>query len=180
MRRFETLLHARLHTRLCGRTVAVLLSFALTFALTFALPLALTLAVAGSAYGEDSVQVKHQKAIQKILDDNAGNPAGVKDAITKILGNVQGNGAVLRTQQILDALPVDLSFESWETIKAALEEKAMQLGQGRDFRSVSRLIDQMHEVRLALQTDKPGRQYSSQVPLPPPPQTTVVCVSENC
>ena len=172
MRRFDTLLHARLHTRLYGRAVALLLSFALTFALT--------LAVAGSAYGEESVQVKHQLGIQKILDDNAGNPAGIKDAIKKIFGDVQGNDAVLRTQQILDALPGDLSFEAWETIRAALEEKAMQLGKGRDFRSVSRLIDQMHEVKLALQTAKPGRQYSSQVPLPPPPQTTVVCVSENC
>lgn len=176
MRRFETLLHARLHTRLCGRAVTLLLSFALPLALTFTL----TLAVAGSAYGVESVQVKHQRVIQKILDDNAGNPDGVKNAIKKIFGDVQGNDAVLRTQQILDALPGDLSFEAWETIRAALEEKAMQLGKGRDFRSVSRLIDQMHEVRLALQTAKPGRQYSSQVPLPPPPQTTVVCVSENC
>lgn len=177
MRRFDTLLHARLHTRLCGRAVALLLSFALTFAL----PFALTLAVAGSAYGEESLQVKHQMAIQKILDDNAGNPAGIKDAIKKLLGDVQGNDAVLRTQQILDALPVDLSFEAWETIRAALEERAMQLGQGITFRKISRLIDKMHEdmeMRLAARTDKPGRQYSSQ--MPPPPQTEVVCVSENC
>ena len=172
MRRFDTL-HARLHTRLCGRAVALLLSFALTFALT--------LAVAGSAYGEDSAQVKHQLAIQKILDDNAGNPAGVKDAIKKILGNVQGNTAVLRTQEILDALPADLSFEAWETIKAALEERAMQLGQGMASRKISRLIDKMHEdmeMRLAQPTDKPDRQYSSKIA--PPPQTTVDCVSENC
>lgn len=173
MRRFDTLLHARLHTRLCGRAVALLLSFALTFALT--------LAVAGSAYGEEPLQVKHQMAIQKILDDNAGNPDGMKDAIKKIFRDVQGNDAVLRTQQILDALPVDLSFEAWETIRAALEERAMQLGQGITFRKISRLIDKMHEdmeMRLAARTDKPGRQYSSQ--MPPPPQTEVVCVSENC
>ncbi len=194
MRRFDTLLHARLHTRLCGLAVALLLSFALTFALT--------LAVAGSAYGEESVQVKRQAAIQKILDDNAGNPDGMKDAIKKIFGDVQGNDAVLRTQQILDALPVDLSSEAWETIRAALEERAMQLGQGRASRSISRRIDEMLEdmdMRLAHRTDKPDfqiakeeepledeppipekpdRQYSSQ--MPPPPQTEVVCVSENC
>lgn len=172
MRRFDTLLHARLHTRLYGRAVALLLSFALTFALT--------LAVAGSAYGEESVQVKHQLGIQKILDDNAGNPAGIKDAIKKILGDVQGNDAVLRTQQILDALPVDLSFEAWEAIRAALQERAEQLWQvhGKASKSISRLIDEMHEVRLADRKDQPDRQYSSQIP--PPPQTEVVCVSENC
>lgn len=172
MRRFDTL-HARLHTRLCGRVVALLLSFALTFSLT--------LAVAGSAYGEDSAQIKHQLAIQKILDDNAGNPAGMKDAIKKILGDAQGNDAVFRTQEILDALPADISFEAWETIKAALEERAMQLGQGMTSRKISRLIDKMHEdmeMRLAQRTDTPDRQYSSEIA--PPPQTTVDCVSENC
>jgi hypothetical protein len=175
MRRFDTLLlHTRPHTRLGGQAVALLLSFALTFALT--------LAVAGSAYGEDSAQVKHQLAIQKILDDNAGNPAGVKDAIMKILGDAQGNAAVLRTQEILDALPADISVEAWETIKAALEERAMQLGQGMASTSISRLIDKMNEgmeeMRIAQRTDTPDRQYSSE--MAPPPQTTVVCLSENC
>ena len=180
MRRFDTLLlHAQLHTRprLGGQAVALLLSFALTFAL----PFALTLAVAGSAYGEDSAQVKHQLAIQKILDDNAGNPAGVKDAIMKILGDAQGNAAVLRTQEILDALPADLSVEAWETIKAALEERAMQLGQGMASTSISRLIDKMNEgmeMKIAQRTDTPDRQYPSE--MAPPPQTTVVCLSENC
>ena len=167
MRRFDTLLHVRLQTRLSGRAVALSLSFALTFALV--------LAVAGSAYGVESIQDKNQTGIQKILDDNAGNPDGLKDAIKKVFGDVQGKDAVHRTQQILDALPEDLSFEDWETIRAALKESSMQLGRSRESRSINDPIDNMLEdidMRFA------DRQYSS--PMPPPPQTTVVCVSENC
>jgi hypothetical protein len=183
MRRFDTLLHTRLYARLCGLAVALLL--------TFALPLVLTLAVAGSAYGEESVQAKHAATIQKILDDNAGNPDRVKDSIKKIFGDVQGNDAVLRTEQILVALPFDLSVTDWATIRAALEEKAMQLGPGRANASINRRLDEMDmrvsnfamaEVIEPLEDEplikKPDRQYSS--PMPPPPQTEVVCVSENC
>lgn len=178
MRRFDTHLHSRLYTQLCGLAVPLLLT------------LGLTLAAAGSAYGEESVQVRRQAAIQKILDDNAGDPDGMKNSIQKIFGDVQGDDAVVRTRQILDALPPDISDEDWEAIKAALSEKAGQL--------VSPAASQMIVEKLAAKESELGKTHllaiadtdesgdevetarKSSSPLAPPPQTEVVCVSENC
>ena len=88
------------------------------------LALLLTLTWAGSAVAQQSVDAQRQAVVQGILADNADNPAALQAAIENIFGNVQGDEAVARAQQILDALPSELSDAQWGAIKAALGAKA--------------------------------------------------------
>ena len=99
-----------------GRATAAVL--ALLFTLFF------TLSWVGSASAQDSIEAQRQAVVQGIIADNAGDPAALQDAIENIFGNVQGDEAVARAQQILDALPSELSDAQWGAIKAALGAKA--------------------------------------------------------
>lgn len=179
MRQLDTIRHARR-----GRLAVALL-----------LTLALTLASAGSAYGEQSVLAKRnaairKMAIQKILDTNADNPDGVMDPIKKIFGEAQGNDAVVRTRQILDALPSDISDAQWGAIKAVLNEKAGQMISARASQLIVEKLakkeSELGKTQLLAIADsdesvdevEAGRKSSS--PIAPPPQTEVVCVSQNC
>jgi hypothetical protein len=89
--------------------------------------LLLTLSWAGSATAQQSVEAQRQAVIQGILDDNAGDPAGLVDAIKNIFGNLQGAEAVARAQQLLAALPSELSDSQWASIKTAIGDKAGDL-----------------------------------------------------
>ncbi len=174
MRRLDTLLHARL----CGLAVALLLT------------LVLTLAAAGSAYGEQSREAKRQAVIQKILETHAGDLVAVKDAIKKIFGDRQGNTAVGLVQMILDALPSDISDAEWGAIKAALSEMAGQLDSAVASQSIVEKLAAKESARGKTQLlaraatdesrDEAEAGWKSSSPMAPPPQTEVVCTSENC
>ncbi len=123
--------------------------------------LLLTLSWAGSAFAEQSVEAQRQAVIQGILDDNAGDPAGLVDAIKNIFGDLQGDEAVARAKQILDALPSELSDAQWASIKTAIGDKASDLVSSSASQSI---MSQLAAKESALgKTQKAGDSVSSSV-----------------
>ncbi len=123
--------------------------------------LLLTLSWAGSAFAEQSVEAQRQAVIQGILDDNAGDPAGLVDAIKNIFGDHQGDEAVARAKQILDALPSELSDAQWASIKTAIGDKASDLVSSSASQSI---MSQLAAKESALgKTQKAGDSVSSSV-----------------
>jgi hypothetical protein len=170
-----------------GRAAAAVLGLLLT--------LTLTLTWAGSAVAQQSVDAQRQAVIQGILADNADDPAALQAAIENIFGNVQGDEAVARAQQILSALPSELSDAQWAAVKAAIGAKAGTL--------ISAGASQAINSELAAKESALGKTQlqasvvaeeggdageggdtgeSSSAPGAPsaPPQNEVVCTSASC
>jgi hypothetical protein len=170
-----------------GHATAVLL--ALLLALT------LTLIWAGSAVAQQSVVAQRQAVIEGILAENADDPAALQSAIENIFGNVQGDEAVARAQQILSALPSELTDAQWAAVKAAIGAKAGTL--------ISAVATQAINSELAAKESALGKTQlqasvvaedggvtedggdtgeSSSAPGAPlaPPLDQVVCVSASC
>ena len=170
-----------------GRPAAAVLGLLLT--------LTLTLTWAGSAVAQQSVEAQRQAVIQGILADNADDPAALQAAIENIFGNVQGDEAVARAQQILSALPSELSDAQWAAVKAAIGAKAGAL--------ISAGASQAINSELAAKESALGKTQlqasvvaeeggdageggdtgeSSSAPGAPsaPPQNEVVCTSASC
>ena len=99
----------RLDTR---RTVAVLLA------------MFLTLSWATGAFAQQSLEAQRRAVIEGILAETAGDPTALQAAIENIFGSLQGDEAVARAGQIIDALPSELSDAQWSAFKAAISAKA--------------------------------------------------------
>jgi hypothetical protein len=134
-----------------GRATAALL--ALLFTLTWA----------GSAVAEQTPDAQRQAVIEGILAANADNPAALQDAIANIFGDVQGDQAIARAQQILSALPSELSDAQWAAIKAAIGAKASAL--------ISAGASQAINTELAAKESALRKS---------PPQDQVICASASC
>jgi hypothetical protein len=153
------------------------------------LALLLTLTWAGSAVAQQSVDAQRQAVVQGILADNADNPAALQAAIENIFGNVQGDEAVARAQQILDALPSELSDAQWGAIKAALGAKAGALISAGASQAIntqlaakeSALGKTQLQASVVAEDDGDSGENSSAAGAPSaPPQDQVNCASGPC
>ena len=170
-----------------GRAMAGLL--ALLFTLFF------TLSWVGSASAQDSIEAQRQAVVQGIIADNADDPAALQAAIENIFGNVQGDEAVARAQQILDALPSELSDAQWGAIKAGIGAKAGALISAGASQSINAQLAAKEsalgktQLQASVVTDDAGDDSddgdsgdnSSAGGAPnAPPQDQVNCVSASC
>ena len=173
-----------------GRAMAALLALLFT--------LFCTLSWAGSAFAQDSIEAQRQAVVQGIIADNADDPAALQDAIENIFGNVQGDEAVARAQQILDALPSELSDAQWGAIKAGIGAKAGALISAGASQSINAQLAAKEsalgkaQLQASVVTDDAGDDSdagddgdsgdnSSAGGAPnAPPQDQVNCVSASC
>lgn len=154
-----------------------------------ALSAMLTLLAAGTAQAQSPQAEQRAAAIQQILTDNAGDTVGIKAEIKNIFGSVQGDQAVARAQQILDALPSEISDAEWAAVKDALSEKAAALASADASAAIGANLaakesalgkTQMLAAVITDQPDEVERRSKRYVPMDPPPQEEVVCASQNC
>jgi len=154
-----------------------------------ALSAMLTLLAAGTAQAQSPRAERQAAAIQQILSDNAGNAEGIKAEIKKIMGIVQGDRAVDRAQQILDALPSEISDAEWAAVKEALSERAAVLDSANASAAIGAKLaakeialgkTQMHAALITDQPDEDESRSKPKVQMDPPPQEEVVCASQNC
>lgn len=137
---------------------------------------------ASGAYAADSSQAERQKMIQSILEKNKGDAAGLEASIQKVFGQVQGSEAVARAQQILDALPSEISDADWQAIKAALEAKASGLALPAASASIARKIAAKEAAlsktrQLARAAEDDSVPAAKRAAPSPPPQQEVDCSS---
>ena len=160
-----------------GRATAALL--ALLFTLTWA----------GSAVAEQTPDAQRQAVIEGILADNAGNPAALQDAIANVFGNVQGDQAIARAQQILSALPSELSDAQWAAIKAAIGAKASALISAGASQAINTELAakesalRKSQLQASVVTEEDGnaeRKSSARGAPSAPPQDQVICASASC
>ena len=177
MRRFDGFLRA-------GRAPALWLSFGTAFAVALVMILAVA---AGGAVAADSLAAERQKVIQNILDSTKGDPAALEAQISNIFGDLQGDDAVARAQQILDALPADISEAQWAAVDKAIGEKASGLTSQAAAAAIgAQLAAKQSALGKGVQTAKAetGQDAAAtpkrQAPTPTPPQDEVVCASESC
>ena len=154
-------------------------------ALAMAVLMVLALGASG-AYAADSLQAERQKVIQQILDTNKNDPAALEASIKNIFGDLQGDEAVARAQQILDALPSEMSDAQWGAVKAAITAKSSRLVSPAASTAIDeKLAAKESALGKAVQQAKADSGDSApaakrQAPTPPPPQDEVVCVSAAC
>ena len=158
----------------------------LGMALLVALVTVFTLA-AGSASAADPLAAERQKVIQNILDTTKGDSAALEAQIKNIFGDLQGDDAVARAQQILDALPSDISDGQWAAIEKAIGEKASALSSEAAAATIgAQLTAKQSALGKGVQTAKAetGQDAAAtpkrQAPTPPPPQDEVTCASATC
>jgi hypothetical protein len=160
-----------------GRATAALL--ALLFTLTWA----------GSAVAEQTPDAQRQAVIEGILADNADNPAALQDAIANIFGDVQGDQAIARAQQILSALPSELSDAQWAAIKAAIGAKASALISAGASQAINTELAakesalRKSQLQASVVTEEDGnaeRKSSARGAPSAPPQDQVICASASC
>lgn len=153
------------------------------------LALLLTLSWVGGAFAQDSRGDQRQAVVQGIIADNAGDTAALQDAIENIFGNVQGEEAVARAQQILDALPPELTDAQWGAIKAAIGAKAGALISTRASTAINTQIAAKESARGKAQLqasvvteDSGGSGKSNSAGGAPsaPPLQQVNCASASC
>lgn len=153
------------------------------------LALLLTLTWAGSAVAEQTPDAQRQAVIEGILADNADNPAALQDAIANIFGDVQGDQAIARAQQILSALPSELSDAQWAAIKAAIGEKASALISAGASQAINTELAakesalRKSQLQASVVTDddsNAGRKSSASGAPSAPPQDQVICASASC
>ena len=148
-----------------------------------------TLSWVGSAFAQDSIEAQRQAVVQGIIADNAGDPAALQDAIENIFGNVQGDEAVARAQQILDALPSELSDAQWGAIKAAIGAKAGALISAGASQAINTQLaakesalgkTQLQASVVAEDGGESGENSSAAGAPSAPPQDQVNCTSASC
>ena len=153
------------------------------------LALLLTLTWAGSAVAQQSVDAQRQAVVEGIIADNAGNPAALQSAIENIFGNVQGDEAVARAQQILSALPSELSDAQWAAIKAAIGAKAGALISAGATQAINTELaakesalgkTQLQASVVAEEGGDSGETSSARGAPSAPPQDSVFCASGTC
>lgn len=153
------------------------------------LALLFTLSWVGGAFAEESRGSQRQAVVQGIIADNADDPAALQDAIENIFGNVQGEDAVARAQQILDALPSQLTDAQWGAIKAALGAKAGALISTGAIQAIntqlaakeSALGKAQLQASVVTQDNGDSGKGSSAGGAPSaPPQQQVICASASC
>jgi hypothetical protein len=153
------------------------------------LALLFTLSWVGGAFAEESRGSQRQAVVQGIIADNADDPAALQDAIENIFGNVQGEDAVARAQQILDALPSQLTDAQWGAIKAALGAKAGALISTGATQAIntqlaakeSALGKAQLQASVVTQDNGDSGKGSSTGGAPSaPPQQQVICASASC
>jgi hypothetical protein len=153
------------------------------------LALLFTLSWVGGAFAEESRGSQRQAVVQGIIADNADDPAALQDAIENIFGNVQGEDAVARAQQILDALPSELTDAQWGAIKAALGAKAGALISTGAIQAIntqlaakeSALGKAQLQASVVTQDNGDSGKGSSAGGAPSaPPQQQVICASASC
>jgi hypothetical protein len=153
------------------------------------LALLFTLSWVGGAFAEESRGSQRQAVVQGIIADNADDPAALQDAIENIFGNVQGEDAVARAQQILDALPSQLTDAQWGAIKAALGAKAGALISTGAIQAIntqlaakeSALGKAQLQASVVTQDNGDSGKGSSTGGAPSaPPQQQVICASASC
>lgn len=153
------------------------------------LALLFTLSWVGGAFAEESRGSQRQAVVQGIIADNADDPAALQDAIENIFGNVQGEDAVARAQQILDALPSELTDAQWGAIKAALGAKAGALISTGAIQAIntqlaakeSALGKAQLQASVVTQDNGDSGKGSSTGGAPSaPPQQQVICASASC
>jgi hypothetical protein len=153
------------------------------------LALLFTLSWVGGAFAEESRGSQRQAVVQGIIADNADDPAALQDAIENIFGNVEGEEAVARAQQILDALPSQLTDAQWGAIKAALGAKAGALISTGAIQAIntqlaakeSALGKAQLQASVVTQDNGDSGKGSSTGGAPSaPPQQQVICASASC
>ena len=153
------------------------------------LALLLTLTWAGSAVAQQSVDAQRQAVVEGIIADNADNPAALQSAIENIFGNVQGDEAVARAQQILSALPSELSDAQWAAIKAAIGAKAGALISAGATQAINTELaakesalgkTQLQASVVAEEGGDTGESSSAGGAPNAPPQDQVNCTSASC
>ena len=153
------------------------------------LALLFTLSWVGGAIAQESRGAQRQAVVQGIIADNADDPAALQDAIENIFGNVQGEDAVARAQQILDALPSQLTDAQWGAIKAAIGAKAGALISAGASQAINtQLADKESalgkaqlQASVVTEGDGDSGKSSSAGGAPSaPPQQQVVCASASC
>jgi thioredoxin-like negative regulator of GroEL len=145
---------------------------------------------AGSVSAQESLEDQRKAVIQQILDTSAGDADAVKSSIANLFGDLEGDEAVTRAGQLLDAVPSDISDSDWAAVKAALTAKAGQLSSSSASQAI---LAKIADTEVALQktvlqakvvTDESEeaseRADKASSPMAPPPQEQVVCVSEPC
>ena len=154
-------------------------------ALVMALVLPLAFA-AGSASAADALVAERQKVIENILETTKGDPAALEAQIGNIFGDLQGDDAVARAQQILDALPADISDAQWAAVNKAIGEKASALSSQA---AATAIGAQLAAKQIALgkgvqtakaETSEKAAAPKRQAPTPAPPQDEVICASATC
>ena len=172
----------RLDTR---RTVAVLLA------------MFLTLSWATGAFAQQSLEAQRRAVIEGILAETAGDPAALQTAIENIFGSLQGDEAVARAGQIIDALPSELSDAQWSAFKAAISAKAGALVSGAATQSIMAKLaakesalgkTQLHASVVAEEAEdeesseaaEGGESGARPSTLMSPPQEQENCASASC
>ena len=158
-------------------------------AIGLALTAVFTLVAAGAAQAQ-SLQAERQAVIQQILTDSSGDAAAVKAGLTHIFGDLQGDEAVARAQQILDALPSGISDSDWAAVKEALSEKAGALASAASSAAIGAKLAAKEselgktQLQAAVITDDPTDEAESSSkpysPMNAPPQEEVICTSQSC
>jgi hypothetical protein len=153
------------------------------------LALLFTLSWVGGAFAEESRGSQRQAVVQGIIADNADDPAALQDAIENIFGNVQGEDAVARAQQILDALPSQLTDAQWGAIKAALGAKAGALISTGATQAINTQLAakesalgkaQLQASVVTQDNGDSGKSSSTGGAPSAPPQQQVICASASC
>jgi hypothetical protein len=153
------------------------------------LALLFTLSWVGGAFAEESRGSQRQAVVQGIIADNADDPAALQDAIENIFGNVQGEDAVARAQQILDALPSELTDAQWGAIKAALGAKAGALISTGATQAINTQLAakesalgkaQLQASVVTQDNGDSGKSSSTGGAPSAPPQQQVICASASC
>ncbi len=153
------------------------------------LALLLTLSWVGGAFAQEGRGAQRQAVVQGIIADNADDMAALQDAIENIFGNVQGEAAVARAQQILDALPSQLTDAQWGAIKAALGAKAGALmSAGASQAIITQLAAKESalgkaQLQASVVTEDggdSGKSSSAGGAPSAPPQQQVDCISASC
>ena len=153
------------------------------------LALLFTLSWVGGAFAEESRGSQRQAVVQGIIADNADDPAALQDAIENIFGNVQGEDAVARAQQILDALPSQLTDAQWGAIKAALGAKAGALISTGAIQAINTQLAakesalgkaQLQASVVTQDNGDSGKSSSTGGAPSAPPQQQVICASASC
>jgi len=154
------------------------------------LALLVTVTWAGSAVAaEQTPGAQRLAVIEGILADNAGNPAALQDAIANVFGNVQGDQAIARAQQILNALPSELSDAQWAAIKAAIGAKASALISAGASQAINTELAakesalRKSQLQASVVTEEDGnaeRKSSARGAPSAPPQDQVICASASC